>query len=195
MASRFRKIKKLKGRSFDELRVRSGQAFSSFVERYGLTARTRVPTDSEFFSLIDPSQLGSISLTADGLLDHFRTRSAPRFFSGFDNRAETVAEFRRRWPQRVAEITERAERIAQGRFNLLGFRDLEFGDPVDWHLEPVSGKRAPLRHWSRIEELDATETGDKKIVWELNRHQHFLTLGRAYWCTCDERYACLFVQQ
>ena len=31
--------------------------------------------------------------------------------------------------------------------------------------------------------------GDKKIVWELNRHQYFTTLGQAYWLTGDERYA------
>src|ERR1043166_2731323 len=31
--------------------------------------------------------------------------------------------------------------------------------------------------------------GDKKIIWELNRHQHFQTLGQAYWLTGDERYA------
>jgi len=194
MASRFRKIKKLKGRSFDELRVRSEQAFSSFVERHGLTARTRVPTDAEFFSLIDPSHLVG-SLNAAGLLSHFRARSTPHFFSSFDNRAETIAELRRRWPQRVDEITESAERMVGGRFDLLGFRDLDFGDPVDWHLEPISGKRAPLRHWSRIEELDPTETGDKKIIWELNRHQHFLTLGRAYWCSGDERYVQVLVRQ
>ena len=37
--------------------------------------------------------------------------------------------------------------------------------------------------------------GDKKIVWELNRHQHFSTLGQAYWLTGDERYAQAFVDQ
>ena len=30
--------------------------------------------------------------------------------------------------------------------------------------------------------------GDHKIIWELNRHQHWLALGRAFWLTGDERY-------
>ena len=31
--------------------------------------------------------------------------------------------------------------------------------------------------------------GDHKIIWELNRHQHWLPLGRAAWLTGDARYA------
>src|SRR5262249_9193466 len=31
--------------------------------------------------------------------------------------------------------------------------------------------------------------GDHKIIWELNRHQHWLVLGRAFWLTGDSRYA------
>ena len=31
--------------------------------------------------------------------------------------------------------------------------------------------------------------GDVKHVWELNRHQHFVTLGQAYWYTGDEAFA------
>ena len=30
--------------------------------------------------------------------------------------------------------------------------------------------------------------GDHKIIWELNRHQHWLALGRALWLTGDARY-------
>ncbi len=30
--------------------------------------------------------------------------------------------------------------------------------------------------------------GDHKIIWELNRHQHWLTLGRAAWLTGNDRY-------
>src|SRR6202007_1994967 len=56
-----------------------------------------------------------------------------------------------------------------------------------------SGKRARLEHWSRLNYLDPEMIGDKKIVWELNRHQYFATLGQAYWLTNDERYAETFV--
>ena len=75
-----------------------------------------------------------------------------------------------------------------------GFNDLYFGDPIDWQLEPISGKRSDLIHWSTLNYLDADRFGDKKIVWELNRHQYFLTLGQAFCLTGDERYAQTFAQ-
>ena len=52
-------------------------------------------------------------------------------------------------------IVEQADRICEGKFDLLGFTNLSFGDPIDWHFEPVSGKRIPLLHWSKLDYLDA----------------------------------------
>ena len=40
----------------------------------------------------------------------------------------------------------------------------------------------PVRFWSAVPYLEP-ECGDHKIIWELNRHQHWLALGRAYWLT------------
>jgi hypothetical protein len=91
-------------------------------------------------------------------------------------------------------LIEKADRITSGKFDLLGYRDLSFGDPIDWHLEPTSGKRIPLIHWSKLDYLDAGVAGDKKVTWELNRHQYFVTLGQAYWLTGHDRYAQTFTQ-
>ena len=77
----------------------------------------------------------------------------------------------------------------EGYFNLLGMERLPFGCPVDWHLEPTSGKKIPLLPWKRLDSLDTSVTGDKKVIWELNRHQHLLVFGRAYLHTGDQRYA------
>src|SRR5262249_50375611 len=63
------------------------------------------------------------------------------------------------------------------------------GDPIDWHLDPTSGRRAPLDHWSRIDHLDAARIGDVKVIWELNRCQWLVTLAQAYALAGDERYA------
>jgi hypothetical protein len=87
---------------------------------------------------------------------------------------------------------DKADKIGEGRFDLLGITGLDFGDPIDWHLEPTSNKRTPLTHWSRINYLKREVAGDKKVTWELNRHQYFMDLGRAYWHTGDERYAKIF---
>lgn len=187
-------LKKLKGRSVGELRMRAAQALAACAERHGFSAQARIPDDIAFFNLLDQKRLGSVSPSAEGLLEHFRTRTSPGFFAGFASRERTMAELRARFGPRVEEAAiARAEKINGGRFDLLGLCDLSFGEPVDWHLEPVAGKRAPLVHWSRIKFLDANVAGDKKFTWELNRHQHFLILGRAYWYTRDERFADTFI--
>ncbi|HEY0322848.1 MAG TPA: alginate lyase family protein [Pyrinomonadaceae bacterium] len=189
MIKKLKNLKGLKGRSLEELRVRGGQKLAAVAERAGLSSQVRTPSDETFFKLLDRESQDLIR-SAEDLLQHFRTRKGAHFFAAFDNREEALEELQRRFGKEAEErVVAHAEKIMRGRFDLLGFHDLSFGDPVDWHLEPVAGKRTPLLHWSRINYLDAESAGDKKITWELNRHQYFMTLGRAYWYTGDERYA------
>jgi heparinase II/III-like protein len=72
-----------------------------------------------------------------------------------------------------------AEKIRRHRFDLLGYEDLDFGTPIDWHLDPVHHKRSPRIPWRQIPFLDFDRIGDHKIIWELNRHQHLVTLAQA----------------
>jgi hypothetical protein len=82
-----------------------------------------------------------------------------------------------------------AEKICRHRLDLLGYQDLDFGSPPDWHLDPVHHKHAPRIPWYKIPFLDFTQVGDHKIIWELNRHQHLVTLAQAWRCTNDDRFA------
>ncbi len=188
------KLKNLRGRSFNELRVRGAQAVAALAERRGWSSQSRLPTDEAFLKSIDAAQLGQFPISAEGLLAHFRARALPRFFAGFARPQATVDELRRRWPESEKRVVASARRVVEGKFDLLGLHDLSFGDPVDWHLEPLAGKRAPLVHWSRIDYLNVDVTGDKKITWELNRQQYLMTLGRAYLYTGDELYAQTFAR-
>ena len=126
------------------------------------------------------------------LLDHFWTAASGRFFEGVVSE-QTPALFAEHLPGTRNQAIAAAEAVCQMRFDLLGYRGLFFGDPVDWHLDPVSGRRAPLTHWSQINPLDLTAVGDSKVVWELNRHQWLVYLGQAYRLTGDDRYAETFV--
>ncbi|MDQ3652207.1 MAG: heparinase II/III family protein [Acidobacteriota bacterium] len=184
----------MRGRSFNELRVRGAQAVAALAERRGWSSQSRLPTDEAFLKSIDAAQLGQFPISAEGLLAHFRARALPRFFAGFARPQATVDELRRRWPESEKRVVASARRVVEGKFDLLGLHDLSFGDPVDWHLEPLAGKRAPLVHWSRIDYLNVDVTGDKKITWELNRQQYLMTLGRAYLYTGDELYAQTFAR-
>src|SRR5215831_7517421 len=173
-------LQKLKSASLHELRVRAAQQVSALSERYGWSRLAKLPSDDVFVSPLSD------------LLEHFRLRSAPSFFGGFRSPERTVTAFKSRYPASAQQLVNKADRISAGKFDLLGFKDLSFGDPIDWHFEPISGKRIRLLHWSKLDYLDAALAGDKKIIWELNRHQYFQTLGQAYWLTGDDRYARTF---
>jgi len=95
---------------------------------------------------------------------------------------------RRRCPEQVGSIIDRAGRICRHRFDLLGYRDVDFGSEIDWHSDPIHNKRALPKPWYRIRYLDFAEVGDVKITWELNRHQHLVTLAKAYRLTGDTRF-------
>lgn len=195
MKGSLEKLRKLRGRSREEWRVRAEQSLHAFAERRGLSRLARVPSDQEFFKMMTGAQITETELSSETLLTHFRSRTSPRFFASFNELSETISELRRRWPQSEEIIIASAQRILHGRFNLLGHKNLRFGDSeIDWHLEPISGKRAPLLHWSEINYLDPNIAGDKKVTWELNRQQYFATLGRAYLLTRDEVYAETFAR-
>ncbi|MBI4271477.1 MAG: alginate lyase family protein [Candidatus Rokubacteria bacterium] len=155
-----------------ELVFRGRQELAKRLERIGVIGRLR-------------ARPGAM------LLDRFREAAPVRFFEGAVS-ARTRALIDSRMPGARGHVVAAAEAICRGRFALLGYRDLSFGDPVDWHLDPVSGRQAPLVHWSRLDPLDAATAGDCKVVWELNRHQWLVHLGQAYQLTDDERYARAF---
>jgi heparinase II/III-like protein len=121
-------------------------------------------------------------------LANWRAAAPARFFQGAAS-GDTPVLIAARWPGACGDITRAAEQTYSKRFDLLGYRNLSFGDPVDWHLDSVSGRRAPLVHWSRLNPMDAAALGDSKVIWELNRHQWLVQLGCAYQLTGDERYA------
>jgi hypothetical protein len=173
-------LEKLRRASLQELRVRAAQRVAAFSERRGWSTLVKLPSDDVF------------AHSTHDLLEHFRSRTEPAFFASFNSPEQTAAEFKSRWPETAQRIIEKADRICDGRFDLLGFRNLDFGNPIDWQFEPLSGKRIPLEHWSKLDFLDARLAGDKKITWELNRHQYFMTLGQAYLLTGDERTARVF---
>jgi hypothetical protein len=107
-----------------------------------------------------------------------------------------TAEIRDKFPGAAADSCRRAEAITAGQFDLLGYAGLQWpttatGD-LDWHVDAVSGRRAPITWWSRVPYLDPA-SGDHKVTWELNRHQHWLALGRAAWLTGDRIYRRTFV--
>jgi hypothetical protein len=84
----------------------------------------------------------------------------------------------------------------KGLHDILGYRGVDFmrDGAIEWHSDPVHGCRAAGGFWADVPYLDPA-TGDHKIIWELNRHQHWLLLGRAYALSRDPRFYRAFVAQ
>jgi hypothetical protein len=179
------KLARISRMDWEEVRVRVGQEFHKhsdlLMHRMGAHA-------------------GAIRLNTAAA-----TRPGQFFFSGGENseRAELVIKY---LPDEAAEILREADEICAHRFRLLGYEHLDFtlgagsgnfgggtfsGDnfkELDWHLDPVHGKRAPLDPWFKIPFLDFAVVGDHKVTWELNRHQHLVTLAKARLLSGDEKY-------
>jgi Heparinase II/III-like protein/Heparinase II/III N-terminus len=115
--------------------------------------------------------------------------SPGNFFFSTGQIPERVALLREHFPHEAAEIVTQANEICQHRFRLLGYTNLNYGAEIDWHLDAVHGVRSPLIPWFKIDFLDFAQVGDHKVTWELSRHQHLVTLAKAWLLTGEAAYA------
>jgi uncharacterized heparinase superfamily protein len=190
--------------SGSEIRFRVAQRVRIGLERINVACnreawrRERLPSvltpgPAEISAALDAASRKDWWRAHESLRRHFLEHSA-RFVLNPAERLALTNTIRDRFPMAVAESIGRGQPLLEHRFDLLGYRGLSFqsaNTDIDWHLDPVHARSAPLKFWSRVPYLDP-ETGDHKIIWELNRHQHWLRLGRAAWLTGDPRYQAAF---
>ena len=81
-------------------------------------------------------------------------------------------------------MIELAATIRAHRFPLLGLA-IETGPEIRWRRDYPRGLETGLEYFRRIPYLDSNRAGDHKVIWELNRHQHLVTLAQAYLFTGD----------
>jgi len=112
-----------------------------------------------------------------------------RFFFQREELPGILSALSKQFPETAQQIVERSEQICQHCFDLLGYKGVNYGAEIDWHLDAVHGKHARRRPWFRVPYLDFHQVGDSKVTWELNRHQHLVTLAKAYRLTGKEHYA------
>jgi hypothetical protein len=73
------------------------------------------------------------------------------------------------------EVIEEAERIV-------------VGEEIQWRRDPLSNYIWPLEYHRDLK-LMRGDGSDVRVLWEVNRLGHFVTLARAYALTKDERYS------
>jgi hypothetical protein len=121
--------------------------------------------------------------------------SCGNFFFSKTDLPERVRLLRAHLPAEVDAIVGEADEICRHRFRLLGYVDLDYGVEIDWHLDAVHRKQSPLTPWHKINYFDFEQIGDHKITWELNRHQHLITLAKARLFTGEPRYSKELISQ
>jgi uncharacterized heparinase superfamily protein len=115
----------------------------------------------------------------EDILDSHRKHSA-RFFSGVYAPAQMRRLFQTAYTTELEEMRSEVERVRRHEIEFFG-RTFHFGSRIDWHADPVSG-----RQWPRVYHDDVPVHGgdigfgDVKYVWEVNRHQFLVDLGKSF---------------
>lgn len=112
---------------------------------------------------------------------------------GLSDLSRTTQLINQLFPSSLSETLREADAILAHHIKIFG-RSYSCGLPIDWHADMETGVRWSLDHYTRTP-LVKGKLADVRAVWELNRLQHFMTLGRAYAFTKDERYTEEFLRQ
>ena len=146
-------------------------------------ARWKRHTDSNLHALFFPSWIVNWD---------FKKCTFPldsiKFFGLAENSEKLRNEYLSKFPEMFDRCVEEADRLVNHQFHLLGL-EVKLPDPISWNRNPQTGKDYPKDHHSTIDTMDPAGYGDVKYVWELNRHQFFIEVAKAYFLTGEEKYA------
>ena len=93
------------------------------------------------------------------------------------------------------EIIQIADNAIEGRIKVFSSIDLDYGNPINWHINPITGVEVDNNtKWYKIPDFDAVR-GDIKVIWEASRFTHFFYFTRAYMITKDKKYYKAFSSQ
>jgi hypothetical protein len=192
------KLRRLSEMSLPEIRFRAAQRLR--IEREKLAGSANGRRRADWRARWDPARVADRALRealesghaprAEALLPaYWASGKRPPFFFSPSQRPFIAAEYATHFARRLAGLRAEAEQICAHRFRIFAYPEVAAGAEIPWRRDLVHGRESGLDHWSRIPYLDFERCGDSKIVWEPNRHQHFFTLGQAFFLTGEERFA------
>jgi hypothetical protein len=159
----------------------------SLLTEYGLkwtTYRSLYALRLKLFRLFPP---------AGRLFEH---RTVVRRTDLFSFDIPAIQDFLKNLPANLQQdLLTTADRAIDGVLTGFSSLPLNFGQPIDWHLNPLTGQRSPSdQKWYRIPDFDPVR-GDIKVIWEASRLTQLLHFARASLLTSDPKYHAAFSRQ
>ena len=169
-----------------EVLLRARRRLSRAISRASDSPQSTYVSDADLRRSLGEQSLAGVAFRICNSLEPHLTQG----LADLETTVTTVKEF---FPEAVAASRLEAEAILDHRITLFS-HEYELGSRIDWHRDPQANLQWPLLHFTHVP-LVMGRGADVRVVWELNRLHHFVTLGRAYSLTNDERYAEEFLLQ
>lgn len=99
------------------------------------------------------------------------------------------------WRQYFSLNHKKLNELRIGKIDLFSHESLFIGRPVDWHRDPLTGKKSSIVFGKTLDYRETTQLGDVKVLWELGRQQHLISLAAAYACSGNTEYRDAVVSQ
>ena len=119
--------------------------------------------------------------------DLLQNSQGPIFYFN-QNRQAAREAFKKYFPEEIRASIMRADRFMENKFTMLG-HDFAFSEGISWHIDPITGREYSRDYYKKVDIFTDDGKTDIKHVWEVNRHQYFVDLAKAYFITGDEKYA------
>lgn len=177
------KLHRIRAMSLPEIFYRFGRDLSELAEKRSLL-RLKEPENLDDF-LRRHNLLNGSPTTKDKVFQKFLSRNI------FPWQKEDADKIRGYFANEFSSFKEStlkaASRAAKNELTIFD-RTEQFGEKIDWHRDILGGKSIPLKYWKNMNYRDVHSVREVKYVWELNRHQHFVTLAKAGFLTGGEKY-------
>lgn len=112
-----------------------------------------------------------------------------KFFLDNWDREEACSIYKELFPHLYQKTITTADRLLKNELHYMG-KKFRLPPDTDWQTDLVTGYKYPRVFYRNIvrHTEDLERYGDVKHLWELNRHQFFIDLAKAYYLTGEERY-------
>ncbi|MBL1215451.1 MAG: alginate lyase family protein [Ignavibacteriae bacterium] len=142
--------------------------------------------------LIDSIKSANKKNALELLVDYIDNRKEPSFFiTSLDDNLKTF--YKDNYKDELSQTISKAKYILENRFDWITPSCPKFEDTIHWRKDFNSGKQWALTFFLDLDIFSAKRLGDARQLWELNRLQFLVTLGKAYFATGDEIYSKKYV--